>query len=275
MGRSADIKTGHIIRNFDNAKIVPAWYNMDLQEEKQMKKIVVMLLVTFAMLSLVACGDSFEQGMKDAMNDTSQADGETEAESQETEPESPEPETPAEQEPETAADQQRQESPTVVEYDNLQTVFLALNENTTPDELEKLISESELFYTAEEYNSSSGKTVSYNIAYTEGAAAQKYAEAGDHLTVDFDGDSKDEFMYAQYVNEKDVSYSALLYDHGTWYDFRDANAEDYGGYYVVDSISGKGGITVKYSNGNETETGYIPCTSGEEAIQKIMERISE
>lgn len=71
MGGSADTKTGHIICNFDNAKIVPAWYNMDLQEEKQMKKIVVMLLVTFAMLSLVACGDSFEQGMKDAMNDTS------------------------------------------------------------------------------------------------------------------------------------------------------------------------------------------------------------
>ena len=240
-----------------------------------MKKIVVMLFVTFAMLSLVACGDSFEQGMKDAMNDTSQADKETEAESQETEPESPEPETPAEQEPETAADQQSQESPTVVEYDNLQTVFLALNENTTPDELEKLISESGLSYTAEEYNSSSGKKVSYNIAYTEGAAAQKYAEAGDHLTVDFGGDSKDEFMYAQYVNEKDVSYSALLYDHGTWYDFRDANAEDYGGYYVVDSISGKGGITVKYSNGNEAETGYIPCASREEAIQKIMERISK
>ena len=45
-----------------------------------MKKIVVMLLVTFAMLSLVACGDSFEQGMKDAMNDTSLADRETEEE---------------------------------------------------------------------------------------------------------------------------------------------------------------------------------------------------
>lgn len=46
---------------------------MDLQEEKQVKKIVVMLLTTLAMLSLMACGDSFEQGMKDAMNDTSQA----------------------------------------------------------------------------------------------------------------------------------------------------------------------------------------------------------
>lgn len=230
-----------------------------------MKKIVVMLLTTLAMLSLMACGDSFEQGMKDAMNDTSQANGETEAESQESE-------APAEQEPETAGDQ---ESPAAVEYDNLQEVFLTLNENTTPDELEKLISESELFYTAEEYNSSSGKTVSYNIAYTEGAAAQKYAEEGDHLMVDFGGDGKDKFMYAQYVNEKDVSYSALLYDHGTWYDFRDANAEDYGGYYVVDSISGKGGITVKYTNGNEMETGYISCASGEEALQKIMERISE
>lgn len=72
-----------------------------------MRKIVVMLLLTFAMLSLVACGgdmkQSFEQGMKDAMNDTSQADGKTEAESQE-------PEEPAEQEPENAADQESQEA---------------------------------------------------------------------------------------------------------------------------------------------------------------------
>lgn len=64
-------------------------------------------------------------------------------------------------------------------------------------------------------------------------------------------------------------------EYWTWYDFRDANAEDYGGYYVVDSISGKGGITVKYTNGNETETGYISCVFGEEAMQKITERISE
>lgn len=231
-----------------------------------MKRIMIMSLAMFAMLSLAACGDdmkqSFEQGMKDAMNDTSQ------------EKENQEPKTAAEQQQE--ADREESDAlAAVTEYDDLQSVFLALNENTTPDELEKLISESELFYTAEEYNSSSGKTVSYNIAYTEGAAAQKYAEAGDHLTVDFGGDGKDEFMYAQYVNENAVSYSALLYDHGTWYDFRDANAEDYGGYYVVDSISGKGGITVKYSNGNETETGYIPCASGEEAIQKITEEISE
>ena len=88
-----------------------------------MKKIVVMLLVTFAMLSLVACGDSFEQGMKDAMNDTSQADRETEEESQEPETESTEPEEPAEQEPETAAEQESQEEPAAVEYDN----FLNLN----------------------------------------------------------------------------------------------------------------------------------------------------
>lgn len=233
-----------------------------------MKKIVVMLLVTFTMLSLMSCSDSFKQGMKDAMNDTSQ-------EARETEAESKEPEASAEQEPETATNQKNRESFAVIEYDNLQTVFLTLNENTTPDELEKLISEFELFYTADEYNSSSGKKVSYNIAYTEGAAAQKYAEAGDHLTVDFGGDGKDEFMYAQYINEKDVSYSALLYDHGIWFDFSDNNAEDYGGYYVVDSISGKGGITVKYANGNETETGYTFCASGEEALQKIMERISE
>ena len=160
----------------------------------------------------------------------------------------------------------------MIEYDNLQKVFLALGESTTPDDLETLIDEMELKYTTEEYNSSSGKKITYQLAYTEGAALQKYKEPGDYLEVSFGGENQDEFMYAHYVNEKATSYTALLYDHGVWYNFSDGNAEDYSGYYINDSFSGKAGITVKYSNGNEVKTNYIPCGSGEEAIQQIMER---
>ncbi|MDE6739541.1 MAG: hypothetical protein K2K07_10645 [Lachnospiraceae bacterium] len=229
-----------------------------------MKKVLSMLLMAAMVLSLTACGDSFKQGMKDAMGDTVQ-----EEETQESE-------TAAEPQQETEPDKEEpEEIAAVIEYDDLQKVFLTLGADKKPDDLETLIDEFGLKYTVEEYNSSSGKTITYQLAYTEGAALQKYKESGDYLEISFGGDNQDEFRYAQYVNEKAISYTALLYDHGTWYDFGDNNAEDYSGYYINDSFSGKSGITVKYSNGNEVKTNYLPCNSGEEAIQKVVERISE
>lgn len=232
-----------------------------------MKSIIRVLLAVILVFSLTACGDSFKQGMNDAMKEESQKS----EESKETEKES------ESQEEENIADQESQDvsAETVVEYDNLQKVFLALRESTKPGDVERMIGESELKYTVEEYNSSSGKEVVYQLAYTDGAALQKYAESGDHLEISFGGENKDEFMYAQYVNAKDVSYTALLYNHGTWYKFSDDNAEDYKGYYINDSFSGKSGITVKYTNGNEAETDYLPCDSGEDAIQKIIKKISD
>lgn len=160
-------------------------------------------------------------------------------------------------------------------YDELQTLFLELTRDTTPDELDGYIEKYSLEYTVGEYTSSSGKEIQYCIAYTEGAAAQKYADSGDHLEVTFGGDSKDDFMYAEYVSAKSISYSAILYDHGTFWDFRDNNAEDYSGYYINDSLSGDTGIAIKYTNGNEAKTNYFPCASGEEAIQKVIDKTRE
>ena len=229
-----------------------------------MKKVLSMLLMAAMVLSLTACGDSFKQGMKDAMGDTVQ------------EEETKESETAAEPQQEAEPDKEEPEEPAaVIEYDELQKVFLGLYADITPAELESLISELGLNYTAEEHNSSTGKAINYRMAFTSGAALQNNPDPGDYLEAEFGGENLDDFMYALYVNEKDISYTALLYDHGVWYDFRDSNAEDYSGYYINDSFSGKSGITVKYSNGNEVKTNYLPCNSGEEAIQKVVERISE
>lgn len=93
-----------------------------------MKKIIISLLMVFMMFSLVACVDSFKQGMKDGMSGTvreteepeTQEQEKTEPETKETEPEAQEPEktepetkeseVPAETEPETTADQETQET---------------------------------------------------------------------------------------------------------------------------------------------------------------------
>ena len=71
------------------------------------------------------------------------------------------------------------------EYDNLQTMFLSIDKDTTEDDLLKLIEEYDVAYTAEDYNGTP-KERCYNIAFEEGAALQRYADSGDTLEVSFD-----------------------------------------------------------------------------------------
>lgn len=161
------------------------------------------------------------------------------------------------------------------EYDALQRIFMEITINTTPEELEKLISQYKLYFTIEEYNQSSkGKAHTYKIAYTEGAAKQKYADSGDYIKVSFDNGNGDKLKTAQYVNSQNISYSALLYNYGTWWDFSDNNAEDYSGYYVCDSFGDKKGIIIKYANGNEKESNYFRCDSAKEAINKVIDNLN-
>lgn len=241
------------------------------------------IVLFFLMFALSACGNSFKQGMEDGMHGTTQESPVTSEEEMTPEEDS---EIGAEQE-ETAkgAELALKESESiedhdieenlVYEYDSLQNLFIELNDNITPDELESCIKKYSLEHTIGEYNSSSGEEIIYCIADTEGAAATKYADSGDRLEVTFGGENKDEFMYAEYVNEKDISYTALLYDHGVYWDFREGNAEDYSGYYINDSFSGKTGIVIKYDNGRESKTNYFRYNSAEEVIQKIIDKIKE
>lgn len=184
----------------------------------------------------------------------------------ETEPPTQATEPPPSSEPET---EPPTEAPVMHEYDSLQTVFLSITPDTTVEELDALIADNGLCYTCKEYNKSGGgKSISYKIAYTDGAAKQSHADSGDYLKVSFDKENG-RLMTAQYVKSGTVG-SALLYCYGTWYDFRDSNAEDYSGYYLIDSLSKEAGITVKYDNGREVETHYFPYASAEELIQYII-----
>ena len=161
------------------------------------------------------------------------------------------------------------------EYDELQKVFLAITVDTTPQELETLITEYNLYYTIGKYNQSGsqGKAYTYKIAYTEGAAKQKYADSGDYLEVSFDNGNEDTLKFAHYVKSDSIGYTALLYNYGTWYDFSHNNAEDYSGYYINDSFGDEQGIVVKYTNGNDAETNYFKYNSAEEVINKIIDNI--
>ena len=164
----------------------------------------------------------------------------------------------------------------VFEFDALQNGFISISSNTTVEEVLSFIDENALFYTKQEYNTTTGgKTIQYKIAYEKGVSYQSHADSGDYLKISFDLDSDNQILNAEYVNSSSIGYSALFYNYGTWYDFHDTNAEDYSGYYNVKSLHGKNeGIVVKYANGNEAHTNYFPCSSSEEAIENILKEIN-
>lgn len=163
---------------------------------------------------------------------------------------------------------QREEITDVIYYDKLQSLFLTFSFETTEDDLIKMIEENDLEYTAEKYNGSP-KTIHYKIAYAHDTALQKYAESGDYVDVSFDM-ADGTFMYAEYFNN-DAFKTALLYNYGTYYDFReDKGNNKYSGYYYYKPGEDEGGIAIEYDNGNSTETGYHSAENGEDALSGVL-----
>ena len=145
------------------------------------------------------------------------------------------------------------------EYDALQTLFMRLSADTTMDQFQTMVEESGLPYTTHEYNTMKNVRnekgeVSYQVAYTKGAARQRYADSGDYLTASF-GKTTSAIMTAQYVNTSALEYTALLYNFGNWFDFHGEP-----GYYVTST------------SGNNKDVQY---DSAEEVIQQIIDKCRE
>lgn len=159
------------------------------------------------------------------------------------------------------------------EFDKLQKIFISITETTSIEDIENAISQNELCYSAAEYNKSGGgKSVRYVLAYTDGAAAQKYADSGDYLEISFDESSNNRIMYSQYVNS--ASYTGLFYNYGTWFDFSEKDVGPYSGYYVIDAFAKEDGLTIEYSNGNKKYTNYFPYPSAEDVIKALIDHSS-
>ena len=152
-------------------------------------------------------------------------------------------------------------------YDELQNIFLSVDKDTTEDDILNLVEEYGLEYTVEEYNGRP-KSRNYCIAFEADVALQKYADSGDVLEVSFDKNDG-LILYAEYFNEESFK-NAIYYNYGTYWDFReDAPDNAYTGYYHHKPGDTKGGITIKYSNGNSKETGYYSIDSAEKALSHI------
>jgi len=156
-----------------------------------------------------------------------------------------------------------------INYDRLQSLFLSFSFETTENDLIEWIEENDLEYTVEQYNGTP-KTVHYKIAYEENVALQKYAESGDHIELSFNKEDGT-FMYAEYFNYTAFK-TALLYNYGTYWDFREKEGNNkYSGYYYHTPGENEGGITMESSNGNSIETGYYSVENGENALSSVLD----
>lgn len=181
--------------------------------------------------------------------------------------------TPVGNDKQTANTSERNSSSSVtsvatIEYDKLQNMFLSLAFETTEEDLCAMIEENGLEYTEQEYYGTP-KSIHYKIAYEKDVARQKHADDGDFLEVSFNKEDGT-FMYAEYFSNR-AFMTAILYSYGTYWSLNEATANnDYSGYYYHKPGDQEGGITIQYSNGNSSETGYHSVATGEDAIGTIL-----
>ena len=155
-----------------------------------------------------------------------------------------------------------------VEYDALQKVFIGFTLDTTQEDVMNLINEYGLEYSSQKYNGTP-KSIQYKIAFDKGVTPQKYADEGDHIEVSFNV-ADGTLLHAEYFNLKAFK-TAVLYGYGTYWDFRsDEPNNQYSGHYYHKPGDTKGGITIKYSNGRSSETGYHQATSAEDALLNVL-----
>lgn len=83
-----------------------------------------------------------------------------------------------------------------INYDMLQTLFLVIPPNITPEAIEKVIADNHLKYTRQVWGGSP-RHITYQIAYTSGDAMQRYGTDGDHLQVVFNESDK-KLLYMKY-----------------------------------------------------------------------------
>ena len=151
--------------------------------------------------------------------------------------------------------------PTTVSYSDLQQLFLSITTETTVSDIEGVISSGGFESSKSEQ---SDKTV-YKIARDKNVAVQKYADTGEYVEIAFDPKTG-AMMYAAH-DDGESFLTALLYNYGTYWDFRFDPGNAYSGYYYYKSGDKKSGVTLKYDNGNEKQTNYIKSRDAAEALR--------
>lgn len=156
-----------------------------------------------------------------------------------------------------------------IKYDEIQTLFLDVDETYSKKNILNAINDANLSYTEEHYNN---KENIVRVAYSEGATAQHYTDSGDSLDIVFDETNDNSLMYMQYC-PMSSSLSGLYYRYGAFFNLRfDSDDNDFVGYYVNDPFGDNKGTVITYDNGNSTESNYFAFDSKEDVLNEIIQR---
>lgn len=149
-----------------------------------------------------------------------------------------------------------------IEYDELQQLYVNINDETTYEEVIDLIEKFNLPYNEEEF--SSGPSI--KVAFDDGVTKFKHADSGDYVEISFNEDLMIDTV--EYFNN-DIFITLFDYRDGTYWEFRDQ--PEYAGYYINTYNDKAGDFTIKYKNGNESETDYLKVDSKEEQFKYMMQ----
>lgn len=149
------------------------------------------------------------------------------------------------------------------EYDELQQLYLALEDIDHYEDFMDRVKASGLPYNEKEFSSA----YSVKVAFNEGVTKFSHADSGDYLKISFDKENL-HLLHAEYFNNN-IFIALIDYRNGTYWSFRDQ--PEYAGYYVntYDDIS-KEKFTIKYDNGNETKADYINLDSRNEQFKFMI-----
>ncbi len=153
-----------------------------------------------------------------------------------------------------------------VNYDQLECLYLSINENMNYEEVLKIVESTGLPFTDIKYNGSR----KIKVAFTEGSAKQKYAEGGDHLEISFDDEEREgiyKFSTLEYFNNAKF-ITIFQYEGGTYWELY--NCKDRG--YFINDYDNKGNYEMTFNNGNKKITKYIKVNSKEEQLSYIRQK---
>lgn len=111
------------------------------------------------------------------------------------------------------------------QYDDLEKIFISLNSKTTEDDLKEMIDNNKLPYNTKYF----GGERRYIVAFEKEVTL--YKKPGNHIKISFDINS---LIKSGEYSKEGSSTSALYYNYGTWWYFREENPDNkYSGFSTL------------------------------------------
>ena len=157
-----------------------------------------------------------------------------------------------------------------ISYNQLQFLYLDINENMGYNEVLDAVKNTTLPYSDVKY--SDGRTI--KVALDDKVTPQLYADSGDYVSIHFDQHKDDDNEYVFSVMEyfNDTAFIKVFqYEKGIYWDFREST-DEYKGLYINDHKS-ENEFEINYDNGNNVTVNWIHVKTKEEQFEYIFNHL--